>query len=252
MNTNILRSVAVIGALAAIALQAAPAQATHMLERSRSFYPNVWPVPTVEEFAYDVGVPGGAFRDRIDAGAQAWNGVSPNFGFRSSRGSSVSGMTENCPSRTDSTTKSVVFYINIDGRGTKEKNIIGRAGACLNNDTGLLDAFRMRFDRGETAVDCQGKTISRWYTGASGKVGSYCAPDGKRYAKTDLQSAAAHEFGHATGFVGHYDSKKNPKSYCAFTNKDRQTMCFAQMDGQARDRTLGSIDKHIFRDIYGW
>ena len=66
-------------------------------------------------------------------------------------------------------------------------------------------------------------------------------------AKVDLQSVATHEMGHATGFHRHFSSKR---SYCSTDNTNRETMCTSTVPGQARQRTLGSRDTHIFKDIY--
>jgi hypothetical protein len=96
-------------------------------------------------------------------------------------------------------------------------------------------------------------SADRWHTRRT-KAGQ---PAG-RY---DLQSVAAHEFGHGTGFMRHFnvaldddedgvDEWSAQRARCGDVNPKRETMCGAGDTGYAHERDLGPHDKHTFRNVY--
>ena len=243
----------------AAALMAPAADASHNLTRSQRFYPTTWQRPMNVTFAFDQGFPGGAWRDRVAAGAAVWR--RPNFAFNA--GGNVTGIPRACPEAPTERTRSVVHYHRLDGyERNRRRNRIASNVRCVMEGTNRIVAFRQVYDSDErdTAVSCSNPTgrsyrISRWYIGSRATVPRYCLPESNAQTtyftwRIDLQSAAAHEMGHATGFSGPYDSRYNPKSYCSADNRNRETMCYRMVAGQARQRTLGERDAHIFGDIY--
>lgn len=75
----------------------------------------------------------------------------------------------------------------------------------------------------------------------------------------DMQSTATHEFGHATGFVRHFnepldentpDEWSAQRARCGARSSKRETMCPGGDTGKAYERTLGPHDFHTFQSVY--
>lgn len=79
-------------------------------------------------------------------------------------------------------------------------------------------------------------TRSNWYQGTSTSV-----PSGD----VDLISVMVHEFGHAGGFVGHWDGVGED---C--TGSDRETMCLGTPTGTSYKRSIQLHENHTFDSAY--
>ncbi len=108
-----------------------------------------------------------------------------------------------------------IHYGNIDGRG----GILGQTFRYGNPITN----FTITYDRSEN-----------WYTGADIPASN----------QVDLESIAAHEFGHALG-LGHTQS-----TYCTGAHNTWATMCGAYLLGAITPRTLEDDDKNGVSALY--
>lgn len=116
--------------------------------------------------------------------------------------------------------RSAVHYGAIDGA----TGILGVTTWCIPSGEYYLDAFRILYDSAEV-----------WYSGSGD------APPDQR----DVRSVSAHEFGHATGFYGHFTAS----DLCGDVGTD-QTMCGYYTPGTERFRTLETHDVHTFEGAY--
>jgi len=76
-----------------------------------------------------------------------------------------------------------------------------------------------------------------WHQGSSTSVPSN---------SYDLRSVLIHEFGHASGFAGHFSHS----SITDCTGSDRNTMCSGLPKGTSYKRSLESHDKHTIANAY--
>lgn len=120
-------------------------------------------------------------------------------------------------------TRSAIHYGALDGVG----NAIGLTTTCILAGGSTASAFRIIFDSAET-----------WYSGSGNAPAT----------SFDARSVATHEFGHATGFYGHFPADSTDcLSGGASTD---QTMCSALTRGEEHFRTLGVHDTHTFDGAY--
>jgi hypothetical protein len=83
---------------------------------------------------------------------------------------------------------------------------------------------------------------ANWYTGSGGPLAS----------QYDLRSVAAHEFGHATGFMpsinmGHFSATD---AACTVADPNKDTMCAGASPGTVWKRDLASHDIHTVEAAY--
>jgi hypothetical protein len=206
------------------------------------------------EFRFHTSVPKGRWRARISNGAQEWNRYDRRLVFAPPASGEPSATTEPkfaCPALSDTPRPSIVFR---SAQAAFAANF-----TCMKKSDGRPFYFRMFFD-----------PTFKWWTD----------PNNNRkipFDRYDVQSAATHEFGHATGWGPHYDDNPDDpegpkvfKSYCRIyrdqTNPNdrvngtrrqdniftgQQTMCSRMASGGVHLRTLGSHDRGTFRNAYG-
>lgn len=118
-----------------------------------------------------------------------------------------------------------------DGSGVlwynRPPGVLGEVRLCVSTGGNVIQ-FSLAID-----PDAGGAS---WYTGTGD------APSDT----VDLWSVAAHEFGHVTGFYGHFSESS---SVCD-NNSSRHTMCSPIYGGTERQRTLNTHDEHTFSGAY--
>ncbi len=199
-----------------------------------NWYPTKWgpaSLPIIN-WKFHTGFPTGAFRTRVLDGAGKWNAVQATaFTFTKLSTDNAQGYSvpANCASAPYMQEENVVYYRSIGAFGV--------TGTCMNSQGNIKYAL-VSFD----------STGQNWYTG-TGDPGA---------AQIDAHSVASHEFGHFTGFSGHFTTPDicpivNPVNLDAW-----QTMCdgvvvltpFADDLGVKFRRTLEAHDKHTFDGAY--
>jgi Matrixin len=122
---------------------------------------------------FKANVPNTAVRDRIIDAPKAWNQTNGDMVFDKQVADVANVNWGDCPAPGNS----VVFWTHIDG---PVGDYLADSHWCDYVDTNYIKTFQIRFDDEEA-----------WYLGTS------TPPPSDKY---DLQAAATHEFGHATGF----------------------------------------------------
>src|SRR5262245_61712110 len=190
------------------------------------FYPDgVWSSVKLT-YKFRSNVPTGAFRNRVDEGAEVWYDV-PGVTLDFVRGTGEVDFFSytNCDAGPNVNT---IHY-------TPLFDAYGDARLCMDG-TGAFTTFRVAFNSSDP-----------WYTGSSTPVPN---------TQTDVFSIGAHEFGHATGWDGHFTNE----NMCPRANYTVwQTMC-TSIDvledinhgerGRHFRRTLEEHDKHTFEMAY--
>ena len=166
-------------------------------------------------YSFTPSVPAGAWRSHVNAAAGAWNAVGEPMKFRNA-GDVGNFEPRTCPSTYQ---RNGIHLRAIDGVG----GTLARTYLCWKSN-GELYSFQLMFDQND-----------RW-----------SIDDSPTTTQSDLQSVAAHELGHATGFAGHFGT--NAK-ICANTER-QHTMCSGHRAGTTRQRTLELHDKHTFQNAY--
>ena len=185
------------------------------------YYPSFWQSNLSVHWKFEEVFPSTALRDRVKDGAQEWTSLSPVMNFVKDSGDYANFAFTSCPNTYQ---KNGVHWENIDGaNGTW-----GSTRRCL---IGINEIFttQIRFDSSES-----------WYTGTSTSVPS---------TQYDAWGAAAHEFGHATGFSGPYaNGHFDPNA--AICSGVIHTMCPTMGKGTWTRRTLEEHDVHTFTNQY--
>lgn len=161
-----------------------------------------------------------AVRDRIIDGSAPWNNQGQPMSFRrladSSRAFAMCGSAYQ---------DNVVYR-----RDIADPDVLGSVYTCTFSGTNELYSFTMQIDVGRD-----------FYLG-TGTPGS---------SQWDLYSTAAHEFGHAAGFLTHMSEGG---VYCGMngdgSSPTRHTMCPNIPAGTRMMRTLGPHDADIFANAY--
>lgn len=179
-----------------------------------------WPASTNHSYWAWTNFPSSAHRSRIVDGAKAWNdastGVEPNFVYQGTRSSGGNALYP-C-----SASYSIAYWYDLDAYlGT---SFVGYTPRC-ENTSGRVFRFSLVMD-----------SDTSWYTG-TGTPGS---------TQTDLWSFTTHEWGHATGWGGHYPA--SDVALCADIHA--RTMCRDGFRGTVRFRTLEDHDIHTFLAAY--
>lgn len=169
---------------------------------------------------YQKGFPTTTHVARINNGHTQWNaagpsGIEPDFWYA---GTTSTAGNADLPC---SATYNGVYWRNLDYLGI---GVLGFTPHC-ENTAGVVTRFSMSID-----------SNASWYTGTGeGPGGQY-----------DLWSVASHEWGHATGWYGHFASSE---SICV-DNSAQATMCPFIRDGTQRIRTLDTHTIHTFQAAY--
>lgn len=189
--------------------------ATTTAHPAKDWYPREWKNDLQVEWSFTKGYPArGGRRNRVKDAARAWNrlGQPMRFVWRKD----IDNLDpRRCPSREQ---KDGVHWRIIDGNG----NTLAETYRCYAG--GRLHSFQITFDKQE-----------RWYGGKA-------KPPRGRF---DLWSVAAHEFGHATGFSGHFSAGTR---LCKGSGQN--TMCPLIRRGSRAWRTLERHDRDTFRNAY--
>ena len=211
MRRRSLLAIAVVAA-ALWAAVATPASA-HSVS---NFYPRRWPVTKVT-YGHTPSVPS-SFRPIVEKAAKKWTRLDATLDL--AHGSDYS-------SNYDWATCSGRNGIHVDDRGDlgSRGGVLALTVVCYSTSSNQLTSANIAFDSTEN-----------WYVGTKSPASN----------QMDLFSVAVHEFGHFTGFAGHFDSGE---SICA-NNKSVQTMCPAYTVGTKWQRSLESHDQHTFLDAY--
>lgn len=215
---------AVAGAAAALS----PLAAGHEVD---SYYKTKYAVPRTVQVYFNSDFPGGRFRDRARDAVQPWNNRPPRLDFNvhseGSAGTSAEQVRNECSrTRANHYPPSVLFYgpTQIGQRGR-----IAFTQPCIRFASPNRVMFFFQVYDSETT----------WYTGTGDAPAS----------AYDFLSIATHEFGHGTGFEGHFDQQQPWSGICA-NNASRPTMCAAEDPGRERLRTLENHDVHTFDAAY--
>lgn len=178
-----------------------------------NYFNKKWATGTVN-YGFGPTVADRAWRGQISAGALSWNAVpdaSLDFGGGGSAGDYSPG--SGCQSFNG------VHRKPLGGVG----GTLGRTYLCWTS-SGRLHSFQVVFD-----------STDRW------------SLDGTPTSvESDLQSVAAHEFGHAAGFAGHFGAGTRICGNVA----TQHTMCGSHRGGTIRQRTLELHDRHTFASAY--
>ena len=213
------RSVAtlLIGTVAAVSLSAAPALG-HSPAR---FYPDKYDKHHRRLKVYfTTDVPGGSFEARLLDGMRQWNNVGAKFKFLPQTTPRLFAPPHRCDRFPGGK--------HPGGRVEYQPLPAGVAGftpQCKQRGKNRILFFVMYLNSTE-----------KWYSGTADAPAD----------RTDVWSIATHEFGHGTGFVGHFP---RGGSLCG-NSSAQQTMCQPYFQGTERQRTLESHDVHTFNGAY--
>lgn len=208
---------ALLGLLLVNLLHAPPARA----HSSATFYTDKWASSIDVNYGFSTNFPMGNHRARVTTGKNAWNNAAGStepdfFGFNPD-GNYFFGDPCRSPDGNG------VLWFNRPAMTLAEVKLCASA-------SGRIQRFSLAFDPGA------GDYGRSWYTGTGD------APSDTY----DLWSVAAHEFGHVTGFWGHFGEGG---TLCANDNS-RHTMCPNIPPGTERQRTLQEHDTHTFDNAY--
>jgi hypothetical protein len=223
MSRHLLRRLcgaAVAGFLLTMSLMVATPAAAHTWSTYYTGAGGRWPGATTVRFYVRNGFPSSApWMPTINRGADQWNAarisLEPRF-VNAGATATVGNADRPC-----SATYNGVYWRDLDYLGS---TVLGYTPHC-ENVAGVVTRFSMSID-----------ADASWY------VGTGATPNG-RY---DAWSVLTHEFGHATGWVGHFAESD---SACP-NDATRSTMCPSIYPGTDRQRTLGTHDRHTLQAAY--
>lgn len=207
-----------------------------------SFYPAKWSSQyTPADWYFHSSVPGGNVRSRIIDGSNQWNEGIMSFRAQfASRGGALPSAGDCRRAAQVQQDHSIVAWGRIDGARNRYQAI---TFTCTSRQAGLPSSEPRRIRFFYVYFDAE----EPWYTGTGPTPG----PAGNPGARIDLWYVATHEFGHATGWVGHLGS--NDPEYrgpeCPM-DRNRSTMCAGTPPGAEWGRDLARHDKHTFQAAY--
>lgn len=211
-----------IDCLIAAVLSAAILASLGIAHGAATWYPTYFKADEREQhYGFHDEVPQGTgFRNRVEDGAQEWNGLDTTLKFRQG-GVNVSwAWNASC----QGPGKNSIHWRNLDALA-----LATRCVYTANPDR--ISEFRIAFDESRD-----------WHVG-TGPPGS---------SEFDTWSVSAHEFGHAGGFGSggppnvHWDGGG---ALCPSAPNDH-TMCPTNTRGTQSQRSLEEHDRHTFRDRY--
>lgn len=165
-------------------------------------------------------------RDRVQDGFNVWNALNQNMKFNQLAAASSS-YTIDCDLVNTPQDYNGIYWQSLgDGSG----GVRGTTFGCVHPGTTNLHQFTIVFDSSEN-----------WYSGANAA--------NIPFGQEDLQGAAAHEVGHATGFWGHFPDATSSTGIC-WNDVDYQTMCNDVFPVPTKTRSLEEHDKHSFTGTY--
>jgi hypothetical protein len=146
----------------------------------------------------------------------------PDLRFEKLSGDATGWGAQDCPGFM----QNAVHWGGIDGPA----GMLGRTFHCtfLTGSELFLESFQIRYDSSEA-----------WYSGISSSVPNH---------QYDAFALGAHEFGHATGWRGHFGEENT--ELCKLPADPRQTMCPSTSTGSSDWRTLEEHDRHTFDNAY--
>lgn len=165
-------------------------------------------------------VPGGSFEARLIDGMRQWNDLGGNFRLLPQAHPRLFAPPRRCDRFPGgSHPGGRVEYTPLP------TGIEGFTPRCKKKGDNRILFFTMYLNSTES-----------WYSGTGDAPAS----------RVDVWSIASHEFGHGTGWVGHY---ADGGTLCS-NNSQEETMCPQYFSGTERMRTLGPHDAHTFRGAY--
>jgi Matrixin len=179
------------------------------------FYDFLWVSDLSVRWKFVSDFPSGNFRERVKDGAQKWNDLDEPMSFKK-----IDDLWDPYPpadcSPNEQYQKDGVHWGDItDGA-------LAKTFRCRTSSE--LWTFNIKFDSDRP-----------WYTGTGDPPGD----------KFDMWGVAVHEFGHATGWKGHFEDSSQ---YC--TDVPYHTMCPSLPSGAQWMRSLESHDTHTFGGAY--
>lgn len=189
-----------------------------------TYYPSVWASgERNQDYGFEDEFPSGNLRDRVEDGAQDWNPLAGNMQFHRGGVNVTWSYGAACSNR--SLGENGVHWNQIDGPAGSGggKSVWASVRHCFKQN-GDLKAIQIQFDREEN-----------WHTGTANPPSD----------KLDAWSVATHEFGHATGWAGHFEP-----GWEVCTNAPRHTMCPYINYGGDYQRQPEDHDKHTFNAAY--
>jgi len=223
-----------------IGLVLAPGRASSHL--STDWYPNVWGTatrPTIITFKFNDQFPNGEWRDRVSEAIAKWNSIQPNaLSFAQLASDNPHSFSQDCAAY--AVEEDVLYYRDANAA------YFGHTRTCLvSGSSSPIKNFIMDFDKS-------------WIWN---KYASDPQP-----GEIDALSAIVHEFGHATGFSGHFNAT-GANQVCPVINgvpdvANWQTMCdsvdnlvsdqtYSELfNGYKFRRTLETHDQHTFDHAY--
>jgi hypothetical protein len=180
---------------------------------------------------------GGGFRNRVKDGVGEWNAEAESLQFDFLNGEndwSPYTYPDSCPVDSNGNPirpyeKNGVHYLNLTGVGPAITVICVTPNGGIHDFQFIMDSVNPNWD---------------WYSGTGNPSNG----------ELDVWSVAAHELGHAGGWIPHFQEGPNPEADCEGAFVDRQTMCGATADywnnGRKWMRSLGNHDKHELSQAY--
>jgi len=201
------------GAAVVLNMVALPGSLAHLPSQ---FYDGRWEKTTVN-YHFSLGFPSDpALRDRVHDGAKQWNALAPDLRFDRQPDDVAADAFFDCPS--DANT---IRFPSLDGRG----ETLGEIWLCPPPGGNKINRFKLRLDSDED-----------WYKGTGDPPST----------ELDAWSVTAHEFGHATGWIGHFGENSDQ---CPGGSQSH-TMCRFYDYGLRWMRSLETHDRHTFVDAY--
>jgi hypothetical protein len=215
----------------------APAVSAQAHDPNMFYRTQHWAPYSNVSFGYQTGFPTGEARFRVTEGKAPWtdgfSGPEPNFSAILADQNFGNPRLSDTPTSINAlggacyVTNNSIHWSNLDYVGS---GVIGFTRMCVT--AGRVSRFTIE-------IDSVLPTGFSWYTGTGTPGGT----------QVDLLSLATHEFGHATGWLGHFvngDDVMCP----ADDSPTPQTMCPVLDPGETFWRTLGVDDSHTFDAAY--
>lgn len=191
----------------------------------------LWPKaasPTNVHWGFNDEVVGATKRDSITHGANQWD-FADNADFKFTQ--DLADETEDYPgwNRAEDCNPNPNNSVHLDNsipNGGGYQNALAVAQVCDDDGDGKISSFIVIFDKDDW----------NWYWDSGNPNPN----------EIDSRSVAAHEFGHAWGFSGHFS---DGSGLCP-ENSGRHTMCESYVQGSTWQRSLETYDSHTLSNAY--